>query len=77
MTTPKSLYKRHRFTEEEIANTDFGAYTEEQFFDDMARITQERTDPDLCELLIKNSNAGLKWLKTQGVSFMANYGRQA
>ena len=26
--------------EEEIATADFGAYTEEQFFDDMARVTR-------------------------------------
>ncbi|MBI4191446.1 MAG: FAD-dependent tricarballylate dehydrogenase TcuA [Betaproteobacteria bacterium] len=64
-------------TPQEIAATDFGAYTEAQFFDDMARITQNRTDPDLCEILVKNSNAALRWLKTQGVTFMPNYGRQA
>jgi len=34
-------------TEEEIARTDFGSYTEDQFFDDMARVTENRTDPDL------------------------------
>src|SRR5262245_30753685 len=33
-------------TKEEMGS-DFGAYTEENFFDDMARITQNRTDPDL------------------------------
>ena len=42
-------------TEEEIANTDFGTYTEEQFFDDMGRVTEYRTDPDLCELLVTRS----------------------
>src|SRR5262249_48909634 len=40
---------------EEIANTDFGTYTEEQFLDDMARVTEYRCDPDLTELLVKNS----------------------
>ena len=34
-------------TESEIANTDFGTYTEEQFFDDMGRITEYRCDPDM------------------------------
>src|ERR1700740_2912429 len=34
-------------TPEEIANTDFGTYTEGQFFDDMGRITEYRTDPDM------------------------------
>src|SRR4029078_6726815 len=40
---------------EEIETTDFGTYTQEQFFDDMARVTQYRTDPDLCELLVTRS----------------------
>ena len=39
-------------TDEEVARTDFGAYTEDQFFDDMARVTENRTDPDLAELLV-------------------------
>ena len=39
-------------TEQEIATTDFGTYTADQFFDDMARVTQNRADPDLVELLV-------------------------
>jgi tricarballylate dehydrogenase len=61
----------------EMAASDFGSYTEEQFFDDMARITQNRTDPDLCELLVKNSNAALHWLRKQGIKFEPQFGRQA
>ena len=34
-------------TEQEIAQTDFGTYPEEQFFDDMYRVTEYRTDPEL------------------------------
>ncbi|GAA4334436.1 FAD-dependent tricarballylate dehydrogenase TcuA [Pigmentiphaga soli] len=64
-------------TPEEIATSDFGSYTENDFFDDMARITQHRTDPDLCEILVRNSNATMRWLKDNGVRFMPNYGRQA
>jgi tricarballylate dehydrogenase len=33
-------------TEQEVATTDFGTYTQEQFFDDMARVTQNRADQD-------------------------------
>lgn len=40
-------------TEQEIATTDFGTYTEDQFFDDMFRVTQYRTNPDLCEVLVR------------------------
>lgn len=64
-------------TDDEIAITDFGEYTEADFFDDMARITNFRTDPDLCEILVRNSRDALFWLKDNGVRFMPNYGRQA
>ena len=64
-------------TPDEIASSDFGVYTENEFFDDMARITQHRTDPDLCEILVRNSNATVRWMKDNGVRFMPNFGRQA
>jgi tricarballylate dehydrogenase len=64
-------------TQAEIDATDFGEYTENDFFDDMARITQMRTDPDLCEILVRNSRDVLFWLQEQGIRFMANFGRQA
>jgi len=64
-------------TEDEIANSDFGEYTEADFFDDMMRVTQYRTDPDLCEILVRSSRDILFWLKKNGVRFMPNFGRQA
>lgn len=64
-------------TEEEIGRTDFGSYTEDQFFDDMFRVTRYRTDPTLCELLVKRSFGTLKWLREKGVRFQPIYGRQA
>ncbi len=64
-------------SEDEIARTDFGAYTEDQFFDDMARVTENRADPDLVELLVRRSKATLMWLRGKGVRFVPIYGRQA
>ena len=64
-------------TDEEVARTDFGRYTEENFFDDMARVTENRTDPDLAELLVRRSRATLMWLRDKGVRFVPIYGRQA
>jgi tricarballylate dehydrogenase len=64
-------------SDDEKKNTDFGAYTEEQFFDDMARVTQYRADPDLLELLVRRSFDTVKWMRTKGVRFQASYGRQA
>ncbi|RYJ01968.1 MAG: FAD-dependent oxidoreductase, partial [Acetobacteraceae bacterium] len=42
-------------TDAECAITDFGTYTEDQFFDDMFRVTRNRTDPELCEILVRRS----------------------
>src|SRR5258708_191230 len=64
-------------TDEEIATTDFGTYTQDQFFDDMARVTQDRADPDLVELLVTRSFDTLKWMTTKGIRLIPIYGRQA
>src|SRR6266550_4580766 len=64
-------------TDQEIATTDFGTYTREQFFDDMARVTQNRADPDLVELLVTRSFDTLNWMREKGVRFIPIYGRQA
>jgi tricarballylate dehydrogenase len=64
-------------TDEEIRNTDFGSYTEEKFFDDMARVTEYRADPELVEVLIKRSRETMRWMRSKGVRFQPIYGRQA
>src|SRR6202167_6792522 len=64
-------------TQAEIETTDFGAYTKAQFFDDMARVTQHRADPDLVEALVNNSFATLDWMRQSGVRLIPIYGRQA
>src|SRR4051795_8903647 len=64
-------------TEQEVATTDFGTYTQEQFFDDMARVTQNRADPDLVELLVTRSFDTFCWMRDKGVRFIPIYGRQA
>src|SRR5580698_1225894 len=64
-------------TDAEVQNADFGTYTEAQFFDDMGRITEYRTDPELCELLVTRSRATMLWMQGQGVRFMPIWGRQA
>ena len=62
---------------DEIARSDFGTYPEEQFLDDMARVTEFRCDPDLTEVLVKRSLDTLEWMRAKGVRFTAAWGRQA
>ena len=63
--------------ETELKDVDFGTYTEEQYFDDMGRMTEYRCDPDMTETLVRGSfDAGL-WLREKGVRFQLGLGRQA
>src|SRR5439155_23540917 len=62
---------------EDLSNVDFGTYTEEQFFDDMFEVTEFRTDPELCEILVRGSLETAKWVAGQGVKLQPGLGRQA
>ena len=64
-------------SEEEIAISDFGTYTAEEYFDDMFRVTQYRCDADLVEVMVRNSRETMLWMRDQGVRFVPIYGRQA
>jgi tricarballylate dehydrogenase len=61
----------------DVAMTDFGRYDEDQFFDDMYRVTQYRCDPDLVELLVRRSKDTMFWMRDKGMRFIPIYGRQA
>jgi tricarballylate dehydrogenase len=64
-------------TPEEIASSDFGTNTRDEYFDDLFRLTSYRTDPDLCELLVARSQDAMVWLRSKGVRFVPNFGRQS
>ena len=64
-------------TEDEIANTDFGTYGTDKFLDDLATVTEYRTDPELASVLVEESFPTLLWMRDKGVRFVPIYGRQA
>ena len=64
-------------SEEERARTDFGRYPEAEFYDDMGRVTEYRSDPELCELLVSRSLDTVLWMRGKGVRFVPIWGRQA
>ena len=64
-------------TPEEIAGSDFGTNTREEFLDTLFEISSYRTDPDLCETLVTNSLDAMLWLRSKGVRFVPNFGRQS
>jgi len=64
-------------SDSDIARTDFGTYSAEDYLDDLGRITQYYCDPDLAEAIVRNSTDTVHWMRERGVSFVPNYGRQA
>ena len=64
-------------TEAEWENNDFGTYPAESYYDDMARVTEFRCDPDLTEVLVSRSLPTLEWMRTKAIRFSPTYQRQA
>lgn len=64
-------------SETDRRDVDFGHYTEDQFFDDLFRVTENRCDPDLTEMLVRRSRSTLVWMRRQGIRFQPSLGRQA
>jgi tricarballylate dehydrogenase len=64
-------------TDAEVAESDFGTNTTDEYFDDLFRLTSFRTDPALSELLVTQSLDTMAWLRSKGVKFVPNFGRQS
>src|SRR5215475_12786252 len=62
---------------EMIRDTDFGSYSEQSFYEDLGRVTDYRTDPELADILVSRSFETLKWMYGYGVRYVPAYGRQA
>lgn len=61
----------------DLDTIDFGSYTVEQYWDDIGRLTEYRSDPELAEVLIGNSLDTAVWMRRNGIKFQPSLGRQA
>ena len=61
------LRKLIDITDEEARTTDWESNTRDQFYDDLYRVTNFRTDPELSEALITQSLDAMVWLRSQVV----------
>jgi len=73
----EDLKKLTDLTDAEIAESDFGTNTREEFLDKIYQLTSYRTDPDLSEYLVDESLDTMVWLRSKGVRFIPNWGRQS
>src|SRR5438876_847535 len=52
-------------------------YTEEMFYDDLMRVTEECADPDLAIRLVRTAQPTVRWMRDRGVRWIPMFGRQA
>jgi tricarballylate dehydrogenase len=64
-------------SEEELKSVHIDPYTEDQFYNDLLRVTDYLTDADLALTLIRESLPAMKWLRSKGVRWNLSFGRQA
>src|SRR5215213_418993 len=57
----------------ERERAEFGSYSREQYYDDLARVTQYRSHPDMADMLVENSRETLFWLQHLGLRFLPLY----
>jgi tricarballylate dehydrogenase len=63
-----------RCAHDSATDTLSGPYTEEEFLDDLMRVTGGRTDEALARLMIAESKDMLGWIQDQGVRFQPSLG---
>jgi succinate dehydrogenase/fumarate reductase flavoprotein subunit len=62
--------------DDEIANKiDMKAYTNDDFFGDIMRVTSGRADPELARVVVDESRDTIHWLASKGIQFQLSFNR--
>jgi tricarballylate dehydrogenase len=64
-------------SEEEARAMVVPAYTENQFYDDLMRVTEGRSDIDMAEFLVQRSRPTIVWMRGQGIRWILMFARQS
>ena len=67
----------HNVTPEMAGKIDMDPYTEEDFMNDIKKVTSNRSNLALASRLIRESNETTKWLARNGIKFQLSFNRQA
>lgn len=62
---------------DELRNSDFGTYTETQFYDEVIALSGYRADADVLDTVVSRSLDTMLWMRRHGVRFVPIYGRQS
>ena len=52
-------------------------YTEDNFYDDLMRVTEDQADPDMAMLVVSRSQDTVRWMRDRGIRWIPMFGRQA
>src|SRR2546427_770577 len=64
-------------SDEEKGSMEVDPYTEEQFYDDLMRVTEACSDPDMAMQLVRESLPTVRWMRDRGIRSIPMFGRQA
>ncbi|HTO10617.1 MAG TPA: FAD-dependent tricarballylate dehydrogenase TcuA [Candidatus Binatia bacterium] len=64
-------------SDQEAAQMEVDPYTEDNFYDDLMRVTEECADPDMALKLVRESQTTVRWMKDRGIRWIPMFGRQA
>ena len=64
-------------SDEEKASMTIDPYTNDDFYDDLMRVTEDLADPDLALLLVRESQPTVRWMRGRGIRWIPMFGRQA
>jgi tricarballylate dehydrogenase len=64
-------------SEEEKASMVIDPYTEDDFYGDLMRVTEDLADADLALLLVRESQPTVRWMRDRGIRWIPMFGRQA
>src|SRR5437762_3346105 len=64
-------------SDEEKASMDVPLYTEDNYYDDLMRVTEDLSDADMALTLVRESQPTMRWMKSQGIRWVPMFGRQA
>jgi tricarballylate dehydrogenase len=64
-------------TDERHQRTDVPPYSAEEYFADLMKVTEGRTDPELARVLVAEAQDAVRWLHSLGLRYRLMYERQA
>ena len=63
--------------DDEFSHYDIEPYSQNQYFEDLALVTEQLTDPDLADYLVSHSYDTMRWMQRQGMRFALLLRRQS